>query len=51
MEFSPSNNIVKRCIQGMDMEEKARLKKLANCFCKVGTKQQITLKNFSRLIM
>jgi hypothetical protein len=32
MEFSPSNNIVKLCVQGMDMEEKSKPEEAAGLF-------------------
>ncbi|MDN3657356.1 NAD(+)--rifampin ADP-ribosyltransferase [Ferruginibacter paludis] len=32
MEFSPFNNVVKRCIQGMDMEEKGKHDEAINVF-------------------
>jgi len=32
MEFSPSNNVVKLCLQGMDLEEKGRLEEASKLF-------------------
>lgn len=32
MEFNPSNNVVKRCIQGMDMEEKGKPEEAGRLF-------------------
>ena len=51
MEFSPFNNVVKRCLQGMDMEEKDKPEEASRLFCKVGMKRQTTLKNSLQLIM
>lgn len=32
MEFNPSNSVVKRCLQGMDMEEKGKPEEASNLF-------------------
>jgi hypothetical protein len=32
MEFSPNNNVVKRCLQGMDMEGKGKLEEASSLF-------------------
>lgn len=32
MEFSPFNNVVKRCLQGMDMEEKGKPEEAVKLF-------------------
>lgn len=32
MEFNPSNNVVKLCIQGIDMEEKGRPEEASRIF-------------------
>ena len=32
MEFNPNNNVVKRCLQGMDMEEKGKPKEASKLF-------------------
>src|SRR4051812_45549414 len=33
MDFDPNNNVVKLCLQGMDMEEKGKPEEASNLFC------------------
>jgi hypothetical protein len=38
MEFDPRNNVIKRCVQGMDMEEKGKAEEASSIFLQASSR-------------
>lgn len=47
MEFDPRNNVIKHCVQGMDMEEKGKFEKADSLYLQAWNEASTDFKKFT----